>query len=33
MAKKIKQGIDNDSLRKLVKRANQRIVRIEQRYR
>ena len=32
MAKNNKQGIDNDSLRKLVKRANQRIVRIEQRY-
>ena len=32
MAKNIKQGIDNDSLQKLVKKANQRIVRIEQRY-
>ena len=26
------QGIDNDSLRKLIKKANQRIVRIEKRY-
>lgn len=32
MAKNNKQGIDSDSLRKLVKKANQRIVRIEKRY-
>ena len=32
MAKNIKQGIDNDSLQKLIKKANQRIVRIEKRY-
>lgn len=32
MAKNNKQGIDNDSLQKLVKKANQRIVRIEKRY-
>ena len=32
MAKKKGQGFSNESLQKLVKRANQRIVRIEQRY-
>ena len=32
MAKKKGQGFSNESLQKLIKRANQRIVRIEQRY-
>ena len=32
MAKKKVQGFSNESLQKLIKRANQRIVRIEQRY-
>ena len=32
MAKNIKQGIKDDSLQKLIKKANQRIVRIEKQY-